>query len=355
MTWFQVDDHLSDHRKVRKLGDDRLLAVGLWTLCGSWCGANLSDGFIPAEVVDRYDPGLKIAARLVEVELWSDDDLDGEPGFRFHEWSEYQLSKDEVLQRRADNRDRQRRYRERQRGDSGIFSEDADVEDCSNTLLPLNSHEYSNITRYDTECIDQIEETAGQPSHNALLLSNDVTPPYPFPSLPTKQTTSTSKAAKEEDSFTEFWTAYPRKQQKQDARKAWTQQRRLGVTPERLIAGAKGYAEYHQERGTSREYIKLPGGWLRAGGFEDHQPTQPPQPDVREPVEVLRGYWQEADAKAVARILRVPFADEGQPPSDTTPHDEWLLTTRKAWINDHYQDAVQVLENQATRRRNGFD
>jgi hypothetical protein len=202
----------------------------------------------------------------------------------------------------------------------------------------------SEETRHSLNGSGPTGKHAGQKSSDASLYSlaelrSDGTPSLPF----LKEKTSSSKT-KEEELFTEFWNAYPRRQQKQDARKAWTQQRRKGAKPEQLITGAKGYAEYCQQKGTDSSYNKLPASWLRAGGYDDHQPTTTPQKDLRDPVDVLRAFWKTADAPAVAKLLRIPFVDKGQPPSDPTPHTKWKTLTRQAWITNHFQEAVEALK-----------
>jgi hypothetical protein len=98
--WFKVDDKLHDHRKVRKLGRDKLPGLGLWTACGSWSAANVTDGFVPQDVVQRYDPKGRYARVLVAVGLWVEEIVDGEDGYRFHDWDEYQPSSTEVEERR---------------------------------------------------------------------------------------------------------------------------------------------------------------------------------------------------------------------------------------------------------------
>jgi hypothetical protein len=115
MAWFKVDDKLADHRKVRRLGTDKLAAMGLWTLCGSWAADELSDGFVPEEIARRFDPGLECAGRLVEVGLWDPAEQDGETGFQFHEWTDHQPSKDQVLERRRADADRRARWRDAKR------------------------------------------------------------------------------------------------------------------------------------------------------------------------------------------------------------------------------------------------
>jgi 5-methylcytosine-specific restriction endonuclease McrA len=103
MPWFKVDDAFYRHRKVRKLGKDKLPAVGLWQLAGTWSADNLTDGFVPCEQVKGWDPKLRYANRLVEVGFWTAIEHDGEEGFEFHEWSTYQPMRDEVEKRRIED------------------------------------------------------------------------------------------------------------------------------------------------------------------------------------------------------------------------------------------------------------
>lgn len=101
MTWFKSDDSFWRHRKVRKLGKDKLAAVGLWTICGTWCAdnvmTNVTDGFVPDEVVEQNgDTRHRMAKRLVAVGLWEEVELDGEHGYLFHDWPDYNPTKAEV-------------------------------------------------------------------------------------------------------------------------------------------------------------------------------------------------------------------------------------------------------------------
>lgn len=86
MPWFKVDDQLHDHRKARAAGKS---AMGVWVLAGSWCSEREIGGFVPASVLSRW--GTKAdAARLVAAGLWDVGELDGEPGWWFHDWSVFQ-------------------------------------------------------------------------------------------------------------------------------------------------------------------------------------------------------------------------------------------------------------------------
>lgn len=104
MPWFKVDDQFHDHRKAAKAGVE---AVGLWSLAGSWCADNLTDGFLPEYVPVRWTPRWRaLSKRLIEAGLWNEHERDGEKGWLFHEWEERQPTRDEVEADRAEARDR---------------------------------------------------------------------------------------------------------------------------------------------------------------------------------------------------------------------------------------------------------
>jgi hypothetical protein len=118
LTWFKVDDKFHDHRKVRLLGKDKLAAVGVWTMCGSWSADTESDGFVPAEVVQRFDTKERYAKRLVDVELWRPSERDGERGYQFHEWEQDQPTRAQLQKRREDTKRRVEQWRNKRSGDT---------------------------------------------------------------------------------------------------------------------------------------------------------------------------------------------------------------------------------------------
>lgn len=95
--WFKVDDKLHDHEKVQTLlergqGD----AIALWTLAGSWCGDQRSDGRISGFVCGRWFPDWREkAAALVDVGLWEVDDSGGREVYDFNDWGDYNPTKAE--------------------------------------------------------------------------------------------------------------------------------------------------------------------------------------------------------------------------------------------------------------------
>lgn len=81
MTWGKVSDRLHSHSKARRARE----AMALWVLALSWCAAELTDGFVPADMPELLIPGGDaMAERLVAVGLWER----AEGGFRFHEAKE---------------------------------------------------------------------------------------------------------------------------------------------------------------------------------------------------------------------------------------------------------------------------
>jgi hypothetical protein len=126
--WFKVDDKLHDHRKPRKA---QKAAMGVWTLAGSWCADNTTDGFVPASVLTRWG-NRGDARRLVEAGLWHPAEQDGEKGWLFHDWSEYQPTKEQVAERRKANTDRIKAWRDARRkgkADENNDERDHDSED----------------------------------------------------------------------------------------------------------------------------------------------------------------------------------------------------------------------------------
>lgn len=105
MPWFKVDDKLHDHRKPRAA---KKAAMGVWVLAGSWAADNLTDGFVPANVLTRWGTP-RDAAALVAAGLWHADVVNGERGWRFHDWSEFQPTRAEKEAEREARREAGRR------------------------------------------------------------------------------------------------------------------------------------------------------------------------------------------------------------------------------------------------------
>lgn len=90
MAWFNADDKMHSHPKMRAAG---LEAIGLWTLAGTYCTDYLTDGDVPAWFVDSWPKGKQLAQKLVKAGLWTADGDD----WRFLSWGEYQRTKEQVI------------------------------------------------------------------------------------------------------------------------------------------------------------------------------------------------------------------------------------------------------------------
>jgi hypothetical protein len=119
MSWTKLDDGLYDHPKVLAAGNE---ATGLFCRALSYCGKQLTDGFVPASVASFLGREKAVEA-LVDAGLW--ERVDG--GFNVHDYLDYNRPRADVLADRAKSTERQRRWRESRRssrrdntGDNGV-------------------------------------------------------------------------------------------------------------------------------------------------------------------------------------------------------------------------------------------
>jgi len=106
MPWFKVDDQWHDHPKCLGLS---FQAKGLWVHAGSWCAAKLTDGFVPKGAVKVWGAPPSLAAELVAHGLWVALDQ----GWQFHEWTEHQPSRADVIEKRQKVKERVAKHRAR--------------------------------------------------------------------------------------------------------------------------------------------------------------------------------------------------------------------------------------------------
>lgn len=94
--WMRVDDGLHAHRKTRRVTKSHHEKVrdaspmGLWVLAGSWAAQNGSDGWVPEDELDRFDDDWRsLAQRLTRAGYWWPQQRDGEAGYGFNDWHDY--------------------------------------------------------------------------------------------------------------------------------------------------------------------------------------------------------------------------------------------------------------------------
>ncbi|MEV8029220.1 hypothetical protein [Cellulosimicrobium funkei] len=118
MAWFKVNDTLPMSRKVLRIPRARrATAMGLWVLAGAWSASELTDGHVPAFMVDEW-ANEQAAHDLVDVGLW-----DTVPdGYQFHDWHDWQPTREDVLTKRK--AEREKKAQQRARGSANVGRED---------------------------------------------------------------------------------------------------------------------------------------------------------------------------------------------------------------------------------------
>src|SRR5207249_600362 len=66
---------------------------------------------VPVHYVQGWDGGRKSAKKLVEVGLWHDETRDGIPGYRYHDWADFQRTRKAIEDEKRKAKDRMARIR----------------------------------------------------------------------------------------------------------------------------------------------------------------------------------------------------------------------------------------------------
>ena len=167
--------------------------------------------------------GSKQAAQeLVDAGLWSETTK----GWAFHDWMDYQYTKEEVESRRAHDRERKRRQRDRKLDD-----------DVTAKVTRESRYMSQGESRWNPG------EGEGEGKGVSLLVLKN----------------------NENEKFEEFWKAYPKKADKAAAKKAW-EKAALSVGAETLIDAA---IRYRNDPNREDGFTKNAATWLNAGSWEN--------------------------------------------------------------------------------------
>lgn len=110
MGWVRLDDNFADHPKVIALSDSAF-RIYINALCYS--NRQLTDGFIPSPVYSIWaskEPNEEPADALIDADLW--EVVEG--GYLIRSYEEYQPTREKVETKRAEARERLKRYRDKQ-------------------------------------------------------------------------------------------------------------------------------------------------------------------------------------------------------------------------------------------------
>ncbi|SBN64431.1 hypothetical protein GA0004736_3391 [Curtobacterium sp. 9128] len=161
MPWFKVDDGFWSHPKTLQLSDG---AQALWMRAGSWSMHHLTDGHIPAFALPLLRAKPRFVNELVAVSLWIPD----EAAYRFHDWSRYQPTRQQIESDRDAAAERKRRSREKSRRDSegtdGAGSPDA----APSPSHPVPSHPVP------PSGLDMTQEPEVRPEGDVVELGTDI-------------------------------------------------------------------------------------------------------------------------------------------------------------------------------------
>lgn len=111
----RLDDHFWAHPKVLNCSDG---AIALWVRALSWVGFQLTDGFVPHQCLRLLRGRKRDADRLVAAGLWVRGECDGQLGYWFHDFTDWNnaATKGEVEKRRKRGHDRVIKHREKTTG-----------------------------------------------------------------------------------------------------------------------------------------------------------------------------------------------------------------------------------------------
>lgn len=243
MAWYKVDDRLPTSRKLMRIPrSKRAAAIGVWTLAGAWSMHDLTDGFVPAYAIEEWGGDESHAQALVAAGMWEEDERDGDPGYQFVNWDEYQPTKADVEAKRE--RDRERK-RNQPRTSGGKFA--GRTVDGADSARKVTESERN---------------------------SADSTVPLPSPPLPL------TNAHHSVSAFDDWWAIWGKKKAKGDAAKAYKAAVPKKISHDDLMTKTRAYWDHVKASGTDLQYVPYPATWLRAEQWDDDLgPSQAPRLD----------------------------------------------------------------------------
>lgn len=275
--WMRVDDGLHAHRKTRavtKSNPDKVrdaAPMGLWVLAGSWSGRNNRDGWVPRDELDRFDDEWEpLADRLVRAGYWWPEQRDGEDGFGFNDWHEWNNPDGASQSGTFGNHVRWHAKKGVVKPDCDHCPKEPTEPEVPETIAPI-----SGASRPDDRPDIGCESLRDHRPESLTPTRPDPTRARPEPKNPS------SDESDQADRFDEFWDAYDKKVGRKKAEQKWRLAlRKRGVTADGLIAAARSYIAWQKSEGKHPTFTKNPETWLNGEHWNDERPTTA-QPTTR--------------------------------------------------------------------------
>lgn len=307
--WVRVDDGMHNHRKTRSVTKSHptkrrdAAPIGVWTLAASWAGQNGTDGWVPEDELDRWDSDWKpLVARLVSAGYWWPHDRDGEQGYGFNDWHDYNDPADAAS--KAGTYGNHVRWHVNEgkvepecnhcptepktpetpdvRGDIGGRSggdshpNPLQAEPSPGSKMPVRQ---SRIKARDAETVSAghsvsiAPRSGGESQHPSGAIALPDPNPYPNPNPNPEKPSSDESDNRPDitpDRFEEFWDTYAKKVKRADAERKWVKAlKKPGVTADLLITAAAEYVAYERANNDGGRYIVDPPTWLHGERWTD--------------------------------------------------------------------------------------
>lgn len=278
MAWGKVDDGLHKSVKWRRATKG---ARALWTTSLSWCMDELTDGFVPKDMLRVLDGTPKEATNLVAVGLWDER----KHGWKFHDWHEYQPDAGSIKAKKA-SQSVGAQLGNHRRWHAGKSVVVPGCEYCDG--MPPETDVEPPLTESEdaeTESVDRSVDRRG----NRIGSESPVPVPVPDTHSEThlgSNNLAHSPSERAASRFPEFWAIYPRKVGKQKAlAKYLTAAKRVGE--QTIIDGAVRLA--NDPNLPEKNFIPHPTTWLERDGWED-EPLPPRLGTTRQREQA--NFWQ---------------------------------------------------------------
>lgn len=274
--WVRIDDGMHNHRKTRAVTKSHptksrdAAPMGIWVLAASWAGQNGTDGWVPEDELDRWDSEWKpLVSRLVSSGYWWPHQRDGEPGFGFNDWHDYNDP--------ADAASKAGTYGNHVRWHVNEGKVEPECDHCPKEPdEPEDRGDIGGRSGGESHPISGGE--SGQAS-GAIALPEPEPLPEPDPNPTQKPLSDKSDKPDPLERFQEFWDTYGNKVKRPDAEKKWCAAlKKPGVTPDMLIATAAAYVAWERANNEGGKFIAHPSSWLYGERWRDERKdVQAPQ------------------------------------------------------------------------------